>query len=158
MAYLDVLPLADVKTYLKIDDTQNETDAEISSMIKSALRYIESHTNIILYARNISYVLRDGEVNVYEHPINSVVTPASADDYTSTARSFYNSYFVSSDDTSLVLNVGYTLPADVPTDLIDVAKVLVKLMFYEQETEQSFRELIPSWALDILNYNRRFTL
>lgn len=158
MAYLDVLPLATVKTYLRIDDTQNETDSEISSMIKAALRYIESHTNVLLYARDKDYTVVDGLVNVYDHPINSVVTPASIDDYTITYNRLYQNYSLATDVTTITLNVGYDLPADVPEDLIEVAKILIKLMYYEQETDKSFRELIPSWAIDIMNQNRRFLL
>lgn len=157
MAYLDVLPLEDVKTYLRIDDTQNETDAEITSMIKSALRYVERKTNILVYDRDVDYTVVGGEVNIYDHPINSVESPVTG--VTSTDYRHYVNYCVSDSTVdTLTLNVGYVDPDDVPTDLIDVAKVLIKVMFYEQGTQESFTEAIPGWAKDMLNINARFIL
>lgn len=156
MAYLDVLPLATAKIYLRIDDTQNETDAEITSMIKSALSYIERHTHIMVYARNKDFIVTNGCAKVYDYPINSVVAPASSDDYSKVTKELYSNYTVSTSLTSITLNVGYADVGNVPTELIDLAKVMVKVMFYEQETNQTFKELLPSWAIETLNSNKRF--
>lgn len=155
MAYIDVLPLATVKTYLRIDDTQNDTDAEIKSMINSAFRYIEKTTNVLVYARDKDYDVVDGEVRVYDHPINSIVSPAT---YTSEKKRLYTIYTVDSDVDTLTLNVGYEYEDGVDDDLIQLALLMVKVMFYESETDQSFKELLPSWALETLNNNRRFLL
>ena len=153
MSYLNVLPLATVKDYLRIDDTQNETDAEITSMIRSSLSYIEKHTNIILYARDKEYDVEDYCVKVYDYPINSLIVPLEA---TTVKKSLYTNYTINTSDETIKLNVGYTDVSDVPTELLDLAKVMVKVMFYEQETNQSFKEMLPQWANDILCTNKRF--
>jgi len=157
MAYLDVLPLATVKTYLRIDDTQTETDAEITSMIKSALAYIEKQTNIMVYARDKDFTVVNNCVRVYDDPINSVVAPAASTDYSIEKRRLYSIYTLDDADVdTLTLNVGYATETDVPTELIDVAKVMVKVMFFEQETNQSFKEMLPAWANSFISTNRRF--
>ena len=55
MAYIDVLPLATVKQYLRIDDTLTEDDTQLTRMIESALKYIEKHTNIHVVAKDKDY-------------------------------------------------------------------------------------------------------
>ncbi|MCB0448415.1 MAG: head-tail connector protein [Gelidibacter sp.] len=170
MAYLDLLPLATMKTYLKIDDTLTETDAEITSMIKSAFSYIERRTNNILVQQATKeYLIKDRCVRVYDYPINSVVKGIDddGDDVTLTYKTnysiiekplytIYNN--IDGEAIKLVLNVGYADASDVPTEFIDLAKVIVKVMFYEQETQQSFKEMLPGWAVEILNTNKRFLI
>ena len=167
MSYLTVLPLADVKTYLRIDDTQNETDAEITSMINSAFRYIERVTNILVYDRSKEYIVNNRCVYVYDYPVNSVTKGIDEDgadvalvfktDYDLDEKHGYKVYYnIDGDAVKLVLNVGYTVASDVPEDLIEVAKIMVKVMYYEQETNQSFKELLPHWAKEYLDTNRRF--
>ena len=57
MAYLDVITLADAKSYLRVDDTLTDDDAQISRMIKSALSTIEKRTNVLVYARSKNYLM-----------------------------------------------------------------------------------------------------
>ena len=64
MAYIDVLTLAQTKTFLRIDDTLSDDDAQITQMIKSALSTIERRTNVLVYARSKSYLFQDYEVRV----------------------------------------------------------------------------------------------
>jgi len=155
MAYIDVLPLAEIKIYLRVDDTQNETDAELTSMINSALKYIEKTTNVMVYARNKDFDVVCGEVLIYDHPINTLIDPTTG--VSTEKKRLYTIYTLDDADVdTLTLNVGYTLPADVPDDIIELAKIMVKVMFYEQETNQSFKEMLPAWAISILNNNRRF--
>ena len=170
MAYLDVLPLATTKTYLRIDDDQNETDAEITSMIKSALRYIERRTNVMVVQYALKeFIITKGCVKVYDHPINSVVKGIDDDDadvtltyktnYYKEDKHLYTLYSgIDVDAVKLVLDVGYTDADDVPTDIIDVAKYIVKLMYFEQETDKSFMDRIPEWVNETINYHRRFTI
>ena len=75
MAYTDIITLADAKTYLRIDDTLTEDDAQITRMIKASLSQVERITNHILFARAKSYIVEDYSVNVYDYPINSLTTP-----------------------------------------------------------------------------------
>ena len=169
MSYIDVLPLATMKTYLRIDDTQNETDAEIVSMINSAFRYIEKTTNLMIYDRNKEYVITDRCVKVYDHPINSVVKGIDEDDVdvTLTFKTNYNKelkhlyinyYSIDGDAIKFVLNVGYATPSDVPDDVIGLAKEIVKAMYFEQETDKTFYEMLSPTSMAILNTNRRFII
>lgn len=155
MAYIDVLPLATAKNYLRLDDSLVDDDAAITRMIKSALSYIERYTNVYVYARNKTYILDDDNfVRVYDFPINSVVTV----DYERKDRYNYSNFILTGEDTSLVLNVGYTDPTDVPSELIDIALQYVKYLYYEAETNTNNNGVVPKWLNDMLFSHKRFIL
>lgn len=155
MTYLDVLPLAEAKLYLRIDDTQNETDAEITSMIRSAFSYVERRTNVMLYDRDKRYLVEKGCVKVYDYPINSIQNGVTA---TTQEKSLYTNYTVDSTLDKITLNVGYTDKADVPTDFIDLVKVMVDVMYYEKDKGKDFKDALPLWAKEILETNKRFLI
>ena len=75
MSYLSVIPLANAKTYLRIDDTQNETDAEITGMINTACQYVEHVTNYLFFAREKVYYINSDCFKLFDFPINSVSEP-----------------------------------------------------------------------------------
>ena len=80
MSYLDVITLQQAKDYLRVDS--EDSDAEITRMIKSALSLMEKQTNIILYDRNKTYIYHNGVVRVYDYPINSTTsTTHTSEDY-----------------------------------------------------------------------------
>lgn len=155
MAYLDIITLADAKTYLRIDDTLTEDDAQITRMIKASLSQIERVTNYILFARSKSYVVDNCKVNVYDYPINSLTTPSIA---TSVERSIYTTYTTTlSTDLNVVLNVGYADTINVPSDLIEVAYEMIDLMYYSPETGKSIKADLSELSKMILgNYTRFF--
>ena len=155
MSYLDIITLADAKTYLRIDDTLTEDDAQITRMIKASLSQIERVTNYILFARSKSYVVDNSIVNVYDYPINSLTTPATA---TSVERSIYTTYTTTlSTDLNVVLNVGYADTINVPSDLIEVAYEMIDLMYYSPETGKSIKADLSELSKMILgNYTRFF--
>ena len=155
MSYLNVIPLATAKTYLRIDDTQNETDAEITAMINTACQYVERETNVLLFARDKQYYVNDSCFRLFDFPINSVSDPASFEVET---RQLSSLYTFGSKIESMTANVGYTDPNDVPDDLKQIALELIKIMFYEQESQQSFMQMIPQWVKSILESNRRFII
>ena len=86
MAYIDIIPLADAKVYLRIDDTLTEDDAQITRMISAALSYVENYTNHILVSADKTYRMVNGFVRVYDYPINSVVSPLANVYATGTAQ------------------------------------------------------------------------
>ena len=92
MAYLDVIPLADAKIYLRVDDTLTQDDNSITRMINGALGYIERVTNILVYDRTKTFLAVDGEVWVYDYPINAVITPTVANGLEVTLKNGYNIY------------------------------------------------------------------
>tara|TARA_R110000803_G_scaffold103569_1_gene171718 strand:+ start:157 stop:627 length:471 start_codon:yes stop_codon:yes gene_type:complete len=156
MAYLDVITLADAKNYLRVDDTLTDDDTQISRMIKSALSTIEKRTNVLVYARSKSYLFQDYCVRVYDFPINSLTSPTDAEVENKT---LYTNYEASkTTDVTLVLNVGYVDPLDVPYELIDCALQYVKYLYYEAETDKANKGMLPYWLQDMMNQNKRYLL
>jgi hypothetical protein len=156
MAYIDVLTLAQTKTFLRIDDTLSDDDAQITQMIKSALSTIERRTNVLVYARSKSYLFQDYEVRVYDFPINSLTSPSDA---VLVEKELHSNYSTNNTaNLKLVLNVGYTDPLDVPSELIDAALQLVKYMYYEAETNTASKGNIPYWIQEMINQHKRFII
>ena len=156
MAYIDVLTLAQAKTFLRIDDTLSDDDAQITQMIKSALSTIERRTNVLVYARSKSYLFQDYEVRVYDFPINSLTSPSDA---VLVEKELHSNYSTNNTaNLKLVLNVGYTDPLDVPSELIDAALQLVKYMYYEAETNTASKGNIPYWIQEMINQHKRFII
>jgi hypothetical protein len=154
MAYIDIITLAEAKTYLRIDDTLTEDDAQITRMIKASLSQIERTTNYILFARAKSYVVENCAVNVYDFPINSLTTPTTA---TSVEKSIYTTYTtVVATDLKVTLNVGYVDPLDVPSDLIEVAYEMIDLMYYSPETGKSIKSDLSELSKMVLSNYKRF--
>jgi len=152
MAYLDVISLAEAKNYLRVDDDLTEDDTLITRMIGTSLFYVEQWTNHILYARAKTYKLISGEVKIYDYPINSLTSPTDA---TSEVMTLYSNYSYGTDNSDLVLNVGYADPADIPPGLTDVALEIIDILYYSKETGKSITD-ITVLAKVILNNNKRF--
>ena len=152
MAYLDIISLTDAKTYLRIDDTLTEDDNQIIRMIKGALSYIEQYTNVILFARDKNYIVQDSFVKVYDYPINSEVSTYTVKE----VKSLHTNY--TTDETTFTLNVGYADVVDIPNELIEVAYVLIKNMYYEKENNKTLMESLDSLSIMTLNQYKRFII
>ena len=155
MAYLDVISLADAKTYLRLDDTLSADDNAIIRMIKSALSYIEMRTNVIIYQRDKTYLMVDGCAKIYDYPINSLSTPADAE---ATRKNGFTNYIYGSDTTDLTLSVGYADPDDIPKELIDVAYEIIDIFYYEHETGKSIDKDLSAMSQRILDEHKRFII
>lgn len=147
-AYTDVISLERAKLYLKIDSLQTETDDEITSMIKSSLSFIEKRTGHIFKTKTkIFYSCALVEsVIVYEYPI--------IDAPTGTQVRALNS-IVPTVSGSVALELGYDDVDDIPSELIDAALQLLKVWFYESETQVN-STLIPKSVMEAIDVNRRF--
>jgi hypothetical protein len=156
MAYLDVISLADAKNYLRVDDTLTDDDTQISRMIKSALSTIEKRTNVLVYARSKNYLFQDYCVRVYDFPINALTSPTDAEVENKELHTNYEASKTT--DVTLVLNVGYVDPLDVPYELIDCALQYVKYLYYEAETDKANKGMLPLWLQDMINQNKRFII
>lgn len=156
MAYLDVITLEDAKNYLRIDDTLTEDDVRISSMIKACLSVIERRTNILVYSRSKDYLFQDYCVSVYDYPINEVTTPTDVD--VEEKINYTNYYTRSADDKKLTLNVGYELPEDVPTEIIECALEYLKYLYFDAETNSGASNKIPSYIELMIDEQKRFIL
>ena len=148
MSYLNVISLERAKVYLRIDDDLNETDSEITNMIKGALSFIEKRTNHIMFPRDKVFI-GSGTVNVYDYPINTIPNTST--------ECLYSTYSnITTDSTNkVVLNVGYIDVANIPEELIQVALQMLKVWYFEAE-KQVNTTLIPESVMQVIDINRRF--
>lgn len=147
MAYIDVITLARVKKYLRLDTGFNEDDDEITSMINGACSYVERRTNHIFYAREITYK-GTCQTKVYDYPINSIVTNPTP------FVAHYSSFELYPDVNEITLNVGYAAGL-VPDELIQACLQMVKTWYYESE-KQVNSTLIPESVKQAIDVYRRF--
>lgn len=148
MTYLEVLPLAEVKNYLRLEDDFTEDDLAIQRMIKSALQFIEKRTNHIFQLRtDVNYTSNGNCVTVFDYPIRY-----SGDDVV-----LYYSDKVVFHSKSIIADVGYLSIDDVPSALIDAALQMIKVWYFEAE-KQANTTLLPENVLQIINTYRRFTV
>lgn len=148
VSYLDVISLDQAKLYLKIDTLQTVTDDEITSMINSALSFIEKRTGHIFRTRIKKFYSTPccNSVVVYDFPI------IDAPDGTEVRQ--LNS-IVPTVGGVVELELGYEDINDIPSELIDAALQLLKVWFYESE-KQSNTTLIPLSVMEAIDVNRRF--
>jgi len=152
--YTDIISLEDAKIYLRIDDTLTEDDSQITRMIKGSLSFIEQYTNYIFFPRDKDYRLIDGCVRVYDFPINSEVTT----ELEVTNKTLYNIYQKGDNNDLITLNVGYIDSAEIPQELIEVAFVLIKNMYYDKENNKNLLESLDSLSKMTLENYKRFIL
>ena len=144
MAYTDIISVEDAKDYLGVDDTSR--DAEIARLIKSALKYLEKRTNIIMQEVVKIYPIVDGCVRVYDSPIITASFPSST---TRTKKSLY-SLFEDNELTEISLTVG---SIDVDSDLVEAGYMLIEHYFQEGD-----RSKLPLEVENIINMNKRFVV
>lgn len=146
--YIDVISLERAKLYLKVDTLQTETDDEITSMINSSLSFIEKRTGHIFKDKTKTYYSTPcvSSVVVFDYPI--------IDAPTNTQVRQTNS-IVPTVDGSVILELGYAVVDDIPNELIDAALQLLKVWFYESETQNN-STLIPKSVMEAIDVNRRF--
>lgn len=151
MSYTSIISVEDAKDYLGVDDSFHDDDIE--RMIKASLQSIEKYTNHIFFGRSKDYLLIDGQVSVYDYPINSVVTLSSASDFESTEHSLHTVYTVSDTDVKkITLDVGYSVATDVPDDLVQVAYEKIDGMF------NNTGKPLSMGCKMILDQNKRFLI
>ena len=144
MSYILVIPMATAKNHLRVDLDFTRDDAAIERMIESALELVEQNTSHILYARDKTYykIVDNDRIVVFDHPINSNDTDITTLNYSLSKE------FVADE---ITINVGYLLPADVPSPLIEAALMIIENWYYEAENKAD----IPERANTILfNYKR----
>jgi hypothetical protein len=156
MAYLDIIPLADAKVYLRIDDTLTEDDLHITRMINAALSYVEKYTNHILFARDIDYRLINGCVRVHDYPFNAYVTPVEADFDEVENKVLHTNYTYGTDNGTITLNMGYSAVTDVPQELVEVAYEIIESLYYEKDTNKSIDGRVSAISKMMLDQYKRF--
>ena len=148
MAYIDVITLARAKDYLRIDIDLTDDDAEITSMINAACRFVEKRTNHLFFDRVVSYK-NHYQIKVYDFPINDIISPVDP------VVLHFSLYDMFPNETEVILNVGYEDPTEVPDELIQACLQMIKVWYYESE-KQVNTTLIPESVMQAIDINRRF--
>lgn len=150
MTYNEILTLAEVKNYLRLDECFKDDDLALERMVRSALGFIEQRTNHIFQLRqNVEY-FRNGQryLDIYDYPLT----------YTGDLTKLTYSNKVRFDaDNVTIDSVGYATRASVPDALIEAALQMIKVWYFEAE-KQSNTTLVPENVHQILAAYRRFTI
>lgn len=149
MTALEILPLEEVKNYLKVDFDYQAEDDEIERMIKGAISFIEKYTNIELTSKVRIYEPAQGEqfVKVFSYPFTVISTDAH--------EIKYSSYSKFSGKVSLEL--GFESRNDIPEDILQSAKAIIKVWY--EDTEKGVNDsIIPASIKTVLDTHRRFIM
>lgn len=152
--YENILPLAETKRYLRLDDDYTDDDEDVERMINSAFGYIEKQTNHIFKVQDKTYNSRyiDGcynDIDVFDFPINTTEFPDDVHPL------YYSGLVKFVGNASVILNIGYSSREDAPSELIDCALQMIKLFYYEAEKNVN-TTLLPENVKQIIDTNRRF--
>jgi|SRR6185503_2774090 len=152
-----ILPLAEVKRYLRLDDDFNDDDSDIERMIASALEYIEKQTNHVFRVQDKTY--RPMPSPDYWlggcNPINIFDTPINTTDFGDKTPLYFSGYVKFVNTESITVNVGYANRVDVPSALIQCALDIIKVYYYSSESNEN-TTLMPQSVEQTINSYRRF--
>lgn len=158
-----ILPLAEVKRYLRLDDDFNDDDLDIERMIASALEYIEKQTNHVFRVQDKTYRTSStsyqgsyfGSFGYCSDSINIFDTPINTTEFGDKTPLYFSGYVKFVNTESVTVNVGYANRADVPSALIECALQMIKVFYYEAEKNIN-TTLVPENVNQIINSYRRF--
>lgn len=155
-SYLDLISVAQAKVYLRIDDTQNEDDEDIEQMIKAAFLFIQRYTNHIFINASFEQIVPP---KIYNYPITEIDGDPDSFDwdnyYQKNYDRIYGPYGSYMPPVLVQYKAGYINIEDVPSDLIQSAKQLLKVWYYESEKQEN-STLIPISVRQVLDQYRRF--
>ena len=157
MSYITVIPLATAKEYLRV--SHSSSDSEITRMINSALNIIETKTNQLLYQRATkTYPLIGGCVRIYDGPINTAGVTGLASTVTRTDYTNHSLFEDSNEDnTSVILDVGYADPDDIPMGLIEAAFEMIDYWYYKNDGKVNIT-LMPDSVEQVIGFYTRFLI
>ena len=146
MTYNEILPLATVKNYLRLDSSFTADDQDIERMVRSAFGIIEKQTGYVLQLReNVKYKRAYcGFIDIYDYPViyNGNLTRL---DYAGKVRF---------DADEVTVNLGYENVEDIPIALLDCALQMIKVWYFEAEKQEN-TTLIPENVKEILMTYKR---
>lgn len=157
--YIDIVTLAQIKTYLRIDDTGTTLNDELSVMIDAACLLIEQSTNHILKPKTKTIQSVNCCIYVYDTPINAVTIPNDSEDYKESKRGLYsiftlNNLTTDEDYYTLTYTCGYNDTDDVPETIKQAIKETVRVWFYAAESRNIVA--LPESAMQMINPLKRF--
>lgn len=148
--YNHILTVEDAKRYLRLEPDFTDDDEDIENMIASAFGYLEKATNYIFRPQDKTYYKGYLEhLDVFDWPINTSDYPDGV------FPLYYSSFTRFCELDQINLNVGFTSKDSVPYELIDCAKQIIKVFYYEAEKNEN-TTLLPMSVNQIINSNKRF--
>jgi hypothetical protein len=155
MDALDIISLEDAKKELVMTGI-SDRDAEIESIIKSAIAWVEKYTDYRLYNRDeiINAVFCKNNLTQYPISITSVKN-SDDEDVTYTQKNGVLSLIIDCPEQSVITaNVGYTENEvdDIPQPLIRAAYKLITYLF---ENKDAYTVGLPLDIQLLLNQYRR---
>ena len=155
--YEDVVPVQRVLDYLRFDAQNAPITDEVTLMRDAACRAVEQYSNYYLAPTDKVYVYLCMSVDVYDSPINSVLSPVDSEKYTVHPKGLYTTYCSKdSEIEQITLNVGYENTEDVDPILIQAVLETVRVWFYNAEGETEGLRLLPVTAKSMLKTIKRF--
>ena len=146
MTYNEILPLATVKNYLRLDSSFTADDQDIERMVRSAFSFIEKQTGYVLQFReNVTYRRAYcGFIDIYDYPVI----------YTGDLTRLDYAGKVRFDADEVTVNLGYDNVDDIPSALLDCALQMIKVWYFEGEKQEN-TTLIPENVKQILMTYKR---
>ena len=146
MTYLEVLPLAEIKNYLHLEDDFLEDDLKLERMITSAFQFIEATTNHIIESRtNVVLSNPCGTIITFDYPIQYTGDVVRFDYAGKTV--FYS--------TTVTVNVGYEDASKIPSPLITASMQMIEYFYYDNE-KQVNTAIIPQSIMQLIYPFKRF--
>ena len=146
MTYDEILPLATVKNYLRLDSSFTADDQDIERMVRSAFGIIEKQTGYVLQLReNVTYKRAYcGFIDIYDYPVI----------YSGNLTRLDYAGKVRFDADEVTVNLGYDNINEIPSALIDCALQMIKVWYFEAEKQEN-TTLIPENVKQILMTYKR---
>ena len=146
MTYNEILPLATVKNYLRLDSSFTADDQDIERMVRSAFGIIEKQTGYVLQLRkNVTYKRAySGFIDIYDYPVI----------YSGNLTRLDYAGKVRFDADEVTVNLGYDNINEIPSALIDCALQMIKVWYFEAEKQEN-TTLIPENVKQILMTYKR---
>ena len=141
-----MIPLAEVKNHLRIENDFTEDDDALTRMVNAAIGYIEKHTGHIFGEQTKTYSCNsNGYIDIYEYPL-SYAGGLTKFDFITKSR-FYSD--------SVTLTVGYKELEDVPSALIQAALMMGDAWYYTDEKNLD-QTNVPAGAWQLIHTYRRY--
>lgn len=143
MTALDLISLEDAKDFLVVD--YPDRDVEISRHIKSAIGFIETYTNVIMYERQTVYLMTSNCRDIYDAPIKF------ADPTIKTKQNILSVTVFGKQNDIIDAIIGYDDVTKVPGELIEAAYKMIQYLF---ENKDIYSASLP-WDIQVLINKKR---
>ena len=121
MTALNIISLQEAKDFLVVD--YPDRDVEISRHIKSAIGFIETYTNVIMYERQTVYLMTSNCREIYDAPIKF------ANPVIKTKQNILSVTVFGTQNDIIDAIIGYDDVSKVPGQLIEAAYKMLQYLF-----------------------------